>query len=270
MGGGGGISGLIDFPLYWRTMHSLWLTQMNLILQAALSGASPYNSAFAYNPEPDLDASLDALEEFDEEVDSFGVSEYPSFASSSRNLIDDTLYPVSDITNEVTAYRASQTAPLAFSVGRLAAGMADALSSMTSSFPFAVAMLELENTRNGDLMQSQMQRERGQLRLSTAAQLMTAMADTRNNHVSHKRSVAMLRFEIAKATIQSQTARLEQELAIDVEDARWDLTLFTYAGNLMAASQGAASLPERVPRGQQMMSNAMGLVSMLGPLVAAL
>lgn len=270
MGGGGGISGLIDFPLYWRTMHSLWLTELNLILQAALSGASPYNSAFAYNPEPDLDASLDALDTFSDEVDSFGASEYDGFASSSRNIVDAALYPVSDIAAEVTAFRETQVAPLALSVGRLAAGMADALSSMTSAFPFAVAMLELENTRTGDLMQAQMQRERGQARLGTAAQLTVAMADTRNNEISHKRSVAMLRFEIAKATIQSQTARLEQELAIDVEDARWDLSLFTYAGNLMAASQGASSLPERVPRGQQMMSNAMGMISMLGPLVAAL
>lgn len=267
---GGGVAGSVDYPAYMTVMHGLWLTQANLILQAALSGASPYASAFAYNPEPDLDAFLVEWDDLDALIDAYGTDQWDDLVAIATTEVDDNILSTALITAEVAAFDASQVARLQRSVGRLAAGMSDAGAALTNGYMFGVAMLELENAKQSDALEAQLLRERAQQRPAYILEATNQLVQMLGNEIDMRDKATRMRGELAKLTIATQTTRLEQELAIDVEDARWDLSLFAHPGNLLASISGAVATAEHVPRSQQAMSNVLGTISALGPLIGAL
>lgn len=267
---GGGVAGSVDYPLYMTTIHGLWLTQCNLILQAALSGASPYASAFAYNPEPDLEAFLNEWEELDELITAYTTAQWDDLVDIAVAEVDANIHPTSVITAEVAAFDASQVSRLQRSVGRLAAGLSDAGAALTNGYVFGVAMLELENAKQSDALEAQLLRERAAMRPALILEATSQLMQMLGNEIEMRDKATRMRGELAKMTIAAQTARIEQELALDVEDARWDLTLFAHPGNLLASISGAVATAEHVPRSQQAMSNMLGTISALGPLIGAL
>lgn len=267
---GGGVAGIIDFPLYMSTMHGLWLTQCNLILQAALAGASPYAAAFAYNPEPDLDAFLDQWEVLDALVNAYGTDAWDDLVTTAGTQVDAVLADDSFIDDEVAAFDASQVARLQRSVGRLAAGMSDAGAAVTNGYIFGVAMLELENAKQSDALEAQLRRERAAQRPALVLEATNQLLGMLANEIEQRSMATRLRGELAKMTIASQSARLSEELQIDVEDAKWDLSLFAHPGNLLASISGAVVTADHKSLGQQGASNALGLISSLGPLIGAL
>lgn len=267
---GGGVAGSVDYPAYMTVMHGLWLTQCNLILQAALSGASPYAAAFAYNPEPDLDAFLVEWDELDALIDAYGTAQWDDLVAEAASEVDTYIHPTSVITTEVAAFDASQVSRLARSVGRLAAGMSDAGAALTNGYIFGVAMLELENAKQSDALEAQLLRERAATRPAYILEATNQLVQMLGNEIEMRDKATRMRGELAKLTIASQTNRLNEELQLDVEDAKWDLSLFSHPGNLLASISGAVATADHTSRPQQALSNLTGTISALGPLIAAL
>jgi hypothetical protein len=251
-------------------MHGLWLTEINLILQSVLAGSSPYAGAFVYNPEQDLDEVLLLQDDAGALIDIYNAGAWDDALDRATTAIDTVLIPDSAIQAEVDAQETLNLPAFLRGVGRMAAGMADAHSSLSSAFVFAMADMEADAARPLTTLAAQLRRDRYNQRSGLILQGTGQILDVLNGQIDGAKARANMRLELSKLTIATQTSRLEQELAYDVADATWDLSLFTQPGNLMASISGGIASAEHTPRSQQALSNSMGLLSALGPLVAAI
>lgn len=268
MAGGGAANTMTANSVLW---FNIWVVEMNLILQSALSGPSPYNDSFAYNPESDLDAALTQWDALDIAVDAYSVSLWSTQVSTASSALSGTVYPTSTITTEVGAFETNQTARLAQAIGRLAAGMSDAGSALTSAFVLGVAQMEIELAKNSDQYEAQLRRERQQMLYQGIIAGTGQLVGMLNYRIEALDTNQKARAELARMTISSQTARLQQELYIDAQNALWDIGLFSYAGNLIASWSGGVAAASGIPTAaQSAVSNVTGALSALGPLIAAL
>jgi hypothetical protein len=249
--GGGGGSGRVDYPAYMKTFHGDLLndTGTDLIVQSVVDcmnsamGNSPWTMQSAYNPDADLVDLIAAPEELQTLVTLL----------SSGTTLDTLIASILDTTridDEITAYTVDMDARLISEVlPRFEAGMRDINAVISSAFVIGRALIEQNQDR----------------------QVAKFAADTRNKAFSddalkvigmkleYQKNVSQMIAESYRVKIVAKKEEVDVNMKIDEADALWDLELFKYGGNMLAAIAGAAvtQTGQKISGTQSMIGGAM-------------
>ena len=258
-GGGGGSSGAVDYPPYIKGMHGLFVTgnnqgftvagdvPTNSLIDAlnAASGNSPFSGGAAYDPDTELAALLTAICAYDTVVDALSYqTDWEAMVDAAVDKIDAKFLTSAYITAQIAAYSdnlddrvENETLP------RFKAGMRDINGVMTSAFVLGQSHIEGMADRDVALFQADLNLKVAAERASLIDSAVGKMSGMHSMRIEGEKNVAAMTSEGNRIKIVTKTEQVREDLAIDEKDARWDLDIFTYAGNMLASITGGTAVP---------------------------
>jgi hypothetical protein len=278
-GGGGAGSGAIDYPDYMERIHEDWLDDtgtdtisdsVTSVMSSAL-GSSPWSGETAYDPDTDITAWETAISDFATIL--AGLSDTVDWAAlytqAETSIPDADIAGITEteITDDVDAFSDQIDDEITTKVlPRFQAGMRDINAVMSSAFVLGEAIIEGFRDRdvakhNSALrlaaaeINSKIDSERVQVRLK-ASEIMKEMM---TNRVSWEQAYAQMVAESRRIKIVAKKEETDMQLKIDEMDALWDLEVFQYGANLLAAIGGgtASTKADKPSMGASMIGGAM-------------
>ena len=278
MGGssGGGSSGAVDYPDYMKDWHkdvlgsgALGGDDVTGVMAAAL-GASPYAGAVTYDPDTDITAWEAAITGFDAilagvdpTVDwaalfaQAGASITVAGGITEALITADSLAFSSNLDDEIT----TKVLP------RYEGGMRDINAVVSSAFVIGEGIIEAFRTRD-------VAKHESALRLSAASEnsrrgvaiagmqleASSQMVKIFLQNIAWEENLARLIADTRRIKIIAKSEENKQNSDYDEADALWDLEVFKYGGNMLAAI-GSASVSEGMKGASKMQSVLGGAMS---------
>ena len=250
-GGGGGGSGVVDYPAYMKTWHGIALDNSggdvltNSLTDAmnAASGNSPWAAQVAYDPDADIAALIAGPTSLQTLVTLL------STGTTLDTLISDILDPTR-IAAEVAAFAADLDARLLAEVlPRFESGMRDINAVTSSAFAIGRAIIEVGQDRQVASFSATLHSKAGSDDAIKIIQL----------KLEYQKAVSQMIAEAYRVKIVAKKEEGDSNMAIDDKDALWDLQLFQYGANLLAAIGGGTASPEtqKPSTAQSMIGGAM-------------
>jgi len=199
---------------------------MTDIMDAAL-GNSPWTGQGAYDPDTDIAAMITAQ----------GLLQTLVTLLSSGTTLDAVVADILDddrIDDAVDEYAADLDARLTAEVlPRFERGMQDINAVVSSAFVIGRALIE----ENQDRLVAKFSAELHAKMLSDDALKVIQLK------LEYQRAASTMLAEIYRMKIVAKKEENEVEMSIDEKDALWDLEVFQYGANLMAAPSGGTATP---------------------------
>lgn len=257
-GGGGGQAGEIDWPGYLEGTHGNWLMgdsgsyQSDGIdpdeqnMQFAIGDAwdnSPYAHLSVYDPSNDVAIMEQYLNIFSDVVDAMAhQTDFESNIDKAIELAGD-VYDTDSLNNLVDEYEEKQLDAYLRSVGRFSAGMGDIGSINTSSYVVSMAMMERGHQRDVAQFRSQLLAEQQRDKERFIESAATQMSRLYMQYIDNVKAKALLAVELRRITIAAKTDSVREQADHDVKDATWNLEIWQYGANLLAAASGGVASP---------------------------
>lgn len=258
--GGGGSSGAVSHAAYLETAHKDWLDKtgvdtieksMTEVMDSAL-GSSPWTALTAYNPDVDIAAYEAGVTAFAAVL--AGLSDtvdWAAFYAQAALTIDGVAE--ANITADVAAFQAQADDNVTTRIlPRFRRGMQDINAVQSSAFVIGEAIIEAFQARDVNKYTSGLRFTLNDKRLQAIEQMMNLMA----RRIGWKESYTRMVIESKRIKIVAKKEQTESNAAIDEKDAKWDLEVFQYGGNLMAAIGGGTAIPNMAGKSQA--SSAIG------------
>jgi len=268
-GGGGMGSGEVTYPAYIQEAHWDWLDDsgtdliddsVTAIMNNAL-GNSPFLTASAYNPTgpvdeiiaaPGLLQALVTLLSFNSSVDALAAG-----------ILDD-----SRIQDSVTAFNTDLNIKADAEIyPRFEAGMRDIGAVMSSAFVIGRANI-------AEKIVNDVARYEADIRYKAwgedAIQIASLQAQVQSMKLEYQKTVSQFIIESNRIKIVAFKEQVDTDVKYDEADATWDLSVFQYGGNLMAAPAGGvtSTATKQPSTAQSMIGGAMSGAA-AGALLAA-
>jgi hypothetical protein len=261
-GGCGGASGAVSYPAYIETVHTDWINSSGAdtisdsvtdIMNAAL-GNSPWTGQLAYDPDADIAAML---------ASSTTLQTLVTLLSNGTTL-DTLIADILDMTridDVVTAYEADLDTRLINEIlPRFERGMQDINAVVSSAFAIGRALIE----ENQDRQVAKFRADLTNKAFSDDAIKVISLK------LEYQRAATAMLAELYRVKIVAKKEETDVNIKIDESDAVWDLGVFQYGANLMAAPAGGTLVPnDKGPStGQSMIGGALSGAA-AGAMIAA-
>ena len=258
--GGGGASGAVSHSPYLETIHSNWLdntgtdtltSSVTDVMETAI-GNSPWTALTAYNPDIDI-ASYEA-----------GVTAFAGILAGLSDTVDWTAFYAqaaltldgvadANIATEIAAFQAQLDDNITTrTLPRFRRGMQDINAVVSSAFVVGEAIIEAFQARDVNKYAASLRLGFGDKRLQAVEQMMNLMA----RRIGWEESYTRMLVEAKRIKIVAKKEQTDQDASIDESDAKWDLEVFQYGGNLMAAIGGGTAIPNMA--GKNKTASALG------------
>ena len=243
--GGGGSSGAVTHSAYLESVHADWLNATGVdkieksiteVMDSAL-GSSPWTAAVSYDPSADVAA-------FEAEMAAFkvllsGLSDTVNWAALYAQA-GTTLDGVAEVA--LTADAASFAAILDDNINTVALprfrrGMQDVNAVVSSAFVVGEAVIEGMRDRDVAKYLSALRITVGERKLAATEQMVNMMA----RRVAWNAEYVRTYTEAERIKIVAMKEKFDGDHLIDESDAKWDLEVFQFGANVMAASAGGTS-----------------------------
>ena len=235
-GGGGGGSGIVSYPAYMETWHSMALddtgvdvltTSLTAVMDAAL-GSSPWTAQAAYDPDADIAAMLAGV----------NLSQTLVTLLSTGTTLDTLISEILDHTrvdDAVVEYAADLDARLVAEIlPRFEAGMRDINAVVSSAFVVGRALIE----ENQDRQVAKFSADLHYKAFSDDAIKVIQLK------LEYQKMVSQMLVETYRIKIVAKKEENEVEMKIDEADGLWDLEVFQYGANLLASIGGGTMQPQ--------------------------
>jgi len=245
--GGGGASGAVSHSAYLEQIHTKWLDAantdtINKSVTKAMDdaiGNSPWTGLSAYDPAADI-ASYEAV-----------IAAFQVLLSGLSDTVDwAALYAQADLTLAGPAEAALLTDAAAFGVildadlntkilPRFRRGMQDINAVVSSAFVLGQSVIEGFRDR-------ELAKYLSALRLDTNAKKMAAtdmMVQMAGRRITWNEEYVKMFIEASRIKLVAKKEQTDKDATIDEADAKWDLGVFQFGGNLMAAIGGGTAIP---------------------------
>lgn len=276
-GGGGGGSGQVSHSAYLEVIHSSWLDHSTAdtisdsitdVMNSAL-GSSPFAALTAYDPDADITAWEAAITAFAAIL--AGVAEatdWDALYTQAETTIDDTAeITEAVIVADVDAFADQLDDEITTKVlPRFRSGMRNIDAVVSSAFPIGEAVIE--GFRDRDVAKHD-----SAIRLSAASKNADIRLATKNlrleatnqmlslmvQRINWEQAYATMVIEAKRIKIVAKKEETDINRDIDKEDALWDLEVFQYGANLLAAIGGgvAATTSHKPSTAQSVIGGAM-------------
>lgn len=244
---GGGSSGKVSHSAYLEACHNDWLNHTGVdtieksiteVMDSAI-GSSPWTGLSAYNPDA-------AIAEYEAGIKAFAVllaglsdtADWNAFYANAALALDGA--GDANIAADVAAYADVLDDNIATRVlPRFRRGMQDINAVVSSAFPIGEAIIEAFQARDVAKYAASLRSALGDKHLQATEQMMNMMA----RRIGWEESYVRLLIESKRIKIVAKKEQTDQDATIDEADAKWDLEVFQYGGNLMASIGGGTAIP---------------------------
>jgi len=259
--GGGGSSGAVSYPAYLETVHSAWIDATGTValtqsLAATMNtgfGNSPWLGLAAYDPDADIAAYDAVLTAFKAIL--AGISETADWATMYAQA-KTTINNAVDIAADVAAFSSLIDDEITTKVlPRFRRGMQDINAVVSSAFPIGEAIIEAFRDRDVAKYSTGIMVRNYDLLMTGTEQMIKLMLQ----RVSWEEGYAKIFIEGKRIKIVAKKEQTDQDAKLDEEDALWDIEMFQYGGNLLAAIGGGVSAPntKKPSQAQSMIGGAL-------------
>jgi hypothetical protein len=209
-------------------------------LDDALAGGNPFSAAFSYDPSTDMLTIQDSVDAFQALVSALDPeTDLGSHISLAITSADGAITTTS-IDADVDAFETASAPAFARSVNRLTSGMAE-INAVNSS-AFIIGMAQMENARTNELaayrakLASQNQHDRTVL----VAQFAADIANMQGRQLDAQRAATDMQRAVSTNNIIAMKEFLAEELDLDYKDSTYEMELFSFANQTLAAGLGAS------------------------------
>lgn len=257
--GGGGNSGSISFPSYMETMHSDWLTEVDAVIAGAVVGDNPYTTAYAYNPDTEIQDMETALASWNTEIAAIAPeTDWQSYFDTVKTKLDATIFSSTAVDDTVNAYETAQQPAYFRAINRFTGGMSDINAVHNSSFIIGLALIENDFQNSIAGFRAQIEGQNDRIRVGALIQATQDVMRLAQLHYGLLGSYTQVQTQISAATITAKKEQFEADLGIDVNWALWDFIPYERGGAVLASISGAPSMPPGTPKISSAMGGLMG------------
>ena len=287
MGGssGGGGSGKVDYPDYMKTVHNDWLDNTGVdtitssitdVMSAAL-GNSPWTGQIAYDPDADVAAWENVIAAFATVLAGMDdIVDWAAFYTQAETSVPD-ITEASGITEavivaDVDAFADQLDDEITTKVlPRFRRGMQDINTVTSSAFAIGTSIIEgfrdrevakhnstvrlnaMSKNADINIANQRLHSEVKSLRLSATEQMLKLMLQ----RVSFEEVYMKTFIEAKRIKIVAKKEENEVEMDIDDRDAKWDLEVFQYGGNLLSSIGGGTVATQKASKPQSALGGAL-------------
>lgn len=274
-GGGGGSSGAVSHSAYLEAVHGDWLNatgsdtiekSITEVMDTAL-GSSPWTTATAYNPDTDITEYKNVMTAFKTLLARVSdTKDWANLYTQAKTSIPDhtDIAQITDATivADVAAFADQLDDEIDIKVlPKFRRGMQDINAVVSSAFPIGEAIIEafrdrdvakyntalrldaLKENKQIDTINAQLHQDIKSLRVGATQQMLQLMVQ----RLSWEENYARMFIEANRIKIVAKKEENDQNDIIDEHDAKWDLEVFQYGANVMAAISGGTSGAGRIP-----------------------
>ncbi|MHA2067969.1 MAG: hypothetical protein ACXABY_26710 [Candidatus Thorarchaeota archaeon] len=259
MAGGGGGSGKVEYPAYMETQHENWLDDVEVIIQANLSSASPYNGVNAYDPDADIALAQSATDAFETTV--LGIDDsvdWLRLIDVAITKADEVLFDTDVLDDARTAFNNRSEDEYLNGVNSLSDSAAGVGAVDSSAFSIALALLEMDRERRVDDFDANLQFELYKIRGQFLLQGTEQMARILYMRMTGEQAATQIQANLTNSKIISKKEEADRNLEIDVQDALYDIKLFSYGSSVLAGITGGVPIPKEPGTAASALSGAAG------------
>lgn len=240
-GGSGGSSGKVDFPAHMKTAHKDWLDNTGAdtmtssivdLMNAAMTGASPYNGYVPVDPETVFFEAGNTVVNYRTPYELLSCFDKWSIDTAfDTYMVDDAAY----ITAAVAAHSVQMDNEVNDNVlPKFKAGMANLNATMGSAFVLGEARIWDSKSKKVIETDANIRLQRLKDGADTSIQRIGALTEWR-------RIITTMSAELARLYLAAEFERDENYLDKLAKDATWDMEMYTYGTQVMASISGTAS-----------------------------
>lgn len=233
-------------------------------LNTSLAGGNPYSTAFAYDPENDLTDVQDLIDDYIAAAAAVDpATDFTSLLATALTGVG-TLISSTHIDDEVDAFETKTAPAFARSVNRLTGPMASANATTSSAFVIGMALLERGRSTEIDEYRAKLNSNLQQQRAALGQQFVSEMSAMLARKNDGLRAAAMLQHEMSRSKIIANREFLSEELELDFKDVTYELELFGYANQTLAAGLGAPSRPVGPSKASTQLASTLSAAATIG------
>jgi len=137
-------------------------------------------------------------------------------------------------------------------MNRFTAGMVDINAVHGSQFITGMALLESQFDAHVQGFRTRLELQQDGARANAVSQMAAQIGGRRAIKLDAHRAAVVAQSDATRLTIAGKVDQFSTDIAMEVEDALWDLNLFSFGSNVLASAAGAAVGPKAPTRAQAM------------------
>jgi hypothetical protein len=248
-------AGKVDFPEHMKDVHQDWLndydgdndtisSNMVEVMNAAL-GADPFSAMTAYDPASQLTAMDAAVTAFNTLVDALDYEQdWEDAVDAAVAKADGAVFDDTYINNDISAFGDNLDDQIENIVlPRFQGGMRDVNAVMSSAFVIGESIIEGMRTKDTAKYGTELRIKTSFQRNDFVLKGTEAMLRDNVGRIELEKSVMHYTIESNRLRAVTGKEKLDTENNVDVSDAKWELELFQYGANLLAAIGGGTVIP---------------------------
>jgi len=245
-------AGKVDFPDYMKVVHEDWLHQTNDAIEASIVdtmntalGGSPFSAMTAYDPATYLTAMDNAVAAFNTRVDALDPDgDWEGAVDTVVAKADAAVFDDTYVDADIAAFGDALDDQINNVVlPRFQGGMRDVNAVMSSAFVVGEAIIEGMRDRDvakyGSEFRVKLNFQRNDFVLKGIERLLQDIS----TQVEMEKGVAHYTLEANRMRIVAQKEKKDTENSIAVNNGKWDLEVYQYGANLLAAIGGGTVVP---------------------------
>ena len=246
-------AGVVDFPAHMKTIHQDWLdntgtdavtSSMNLSMHAALT-TDPHTGMTAYDPTTQLDAMDTAVAAFNSLVDALDYEQdWEDAVAAAAAQVDLVVFDDVYVDADIAAFANNLDDQIDNIVlPRFQGGLRDINAVMSSAFVVGEALIEGMRDRDvakyGTDLRVKLNFQRNDFVLKgTESMLRDNIA-----RIELEKSVTHYTMEANRIRAVALKEKKDTENVITIDGGKWELEVWQYGANLLAAIGGGTVVP---------------------------
>jgi hypothetical protein len=250
-------AGRVDFPTYMKEVHQDWLSNyavpasgdqvtnsMTNALVAAY-GNSPYSALAALDPSTELTAMDTAVAAFNTLVDALVFdTDWEDAIDTAQVKLDAAVFDDTYITADIAAFGDELDDQIDNIVlPRFQRGLQDVNAVMSSAFVVGEGIIEGMRDRDvakyGTDLRVKFNFQRNDAIIKSVERLLANMF----TRIEMEKTVAHYTMEANRMRIAAEKEQKDVDNLIAIEDDKWNLEIWQYGANLLAAIGGGTAIP---------------------------
>lgn len=294
---GNAISGEVGFPVYLEDRHRMVLDandagvtldegtfsdySVNVLdtlnqMFVDVAGVpdytkSPFYTAVAYDPDPNLESVEELTEAYYPILKSFNPSvTLDELKSAASNLAETAILSDEEITDSVNAFDENTKARHLRNLTRITGSFFNLRAVMTSQFGIELALAEARRAQEVNNYEQNLRVQNDGLRSTTLVNIL--QIGSRLHEIQHNAWARAISIQdtVARTAIDTKSAQLANDIHYDVQDVTWDLSLLEKQAALLAGLNGAPAVREPLTKFERAVAVGAQAISILAPLMAFL
>lgn len=270
--GGAAAPDKTNYPSYLQNVHSSLLagelysatpaspyTTTSIIdaFNDAIAQGSPYAAITAYDPQSDLDTMQERLDEINSSLDAIDPDQLVSDWSTAAATAAGSVVTTAEIDAVVDAFEARSQGAYMRNVSRFAAGMFDIGAVMNTQFGMGLAQMELDRQDQVNDVDSRLRLLAERERFQTTGQYVGEISRLLMFKLQEQRASVGSQFDISRFSIQALQDQRGLDLGYEVNDATWNLELFSFPMQATNALSGAVQMYKQQTKGERLAASFM-------------